>query len=73
MANQVMAEEAMDLNNWQSLSKFLAEHQNFKENTLRWAIRQKHKNGLAPHVRKFGKEVYLNVPGFTKWFHGVTQ
>ena len=34
---------------------------------LRWWLRERERNGLAPHVRKLGKQLYLHVPGFVRW------
>ena len=37
------------------------------ENQLRWILRDRHNNGLAPAVKKFGKHLILHVPTFVTW------
>jgi len=41
---------------------------------LRWALRDRRNNGLAPAVSKFGKRLYINRAKFFEWFvsqHGM--
>ena len=35
---------------------------------LRWALRFRDENGLAEHVTRLGRRLYIHVPGFTGWF-----
>lgn len=41
---------------------------NLKEQSLNWAMRQRHRNGLSGHTRKFGKHLYAHVQGFEAWW-----
>ena len=36
-------------------------------NRLRWIIRDRHNNGLAPAVKKLGKNLLVHVPTFVTW------
>jgi hypothetical protein len=54
---------------WYSISKFIINvNKQFTENQLRWALRYRDENGLAKHVRKFGKSLYISRSGFFEWF-----
>lgn len=35
---------------------------------LRWALRFRDENGLAEHVTRFGRRLYIHEPGFVRWF-----
>ncbi len=35
---------------------------------LRWALRFREENGLAEHVTRMGRRLYIHIPGFTVWF-----
>lgn len=37
------------------------------ENRLRWILRDRHNNGLAPAVKKLGKNLVVHVPTFVTW------
>lgn len=39
----------------------------FSKTQLRWALRYRSSNGLAEHTLKFGKRLYIHVPGFVTW------
>jgi len=36
-------------------------------NRLRWIIRDRQNNGLAPAVKKLGKNLLVHVPTFVSW------
>ena len=58
---------ARSLDEYQPLRTFLDQHPQFRENQLRWLLRFRDENGLAAHVMKIGRELYLHVPGFLRW------
>ena len=37
------------------------------ENRLRWILRDRQSNGLAPAVKKLGKHLVVHVPTFVAW------
>ncbi len=62
--------ENASLENFQPPEKVAEMYPQFPEARLRWWMRQRHSNGLADHVRKLGKQLYLHVPGFVQWVDG---
>lgn len=41
-----------------------------KHKTMGWWIKDRNKNGLAPHVRRIGRNYQISVSGFREWFSG---
>ncbi len=39
----------------------------FTPDSLRWYLRQSRNNGLEQHVRRLGKKLLINEPGFLRW------
>jgi len=42
----------------------------FTENAIRYHVRHRATNGLAPHVRHIGRKVVIHEPGFLDWLAG---
>ena len=63
------SDAAGGLADWATVEGFVERHEGlFTEAQLRWALRFRSENGLAAHVRRFGRKLYLNEPGFITWF-----
>lgn len=39
----------------------------FSEASIRWNIFNAKRNGLAPHIRRIGRKVLIDVAGFKAW------
>ncbi|MBN2887207.1 MAG: hypothetical protein JXM75_10930 [Chromatiaceae bacterium] len=40
---------------------------------LRHYVRESHKNGLAPYVRRLGRKILISESGFHEWLSGSRQ
>ncbi len=57
------------LGDWSTVEGLVDQHRDkFTECQLRWALRYRDENGLAEHVTRMGRRLYIHVPGFTRWF-----
>jgi len=57
------------LDDWATLEALVKRYSDkFTEHQVRWALRWRHENGLARHVTRMGRRLYIHVPGFTTWF-----
>ncbi len=57
------------LSDWTTIEGFVRDHPDkFTESQIRWALRFREENGLAEHVTRMGRRIYIHVPGFTEWF-----
>jgi hypothetical protein len=65
-------EAPQSLNDFQPPEAIAGQFPQFSESSIRWWLRERRNNGLAPHVRKIGKKVYLHVPGFMAWINSRT-
>lgn len=45
----------------------------FTENAIRYYVRHRQTNGLAPHVRYIGRKIVIHEPGFLAWLAGETD
>lgn len=63
MATQAQPFVSETLEDWLDLQTI---HQNYPytENQLRWIVHKRDVNGMDEYIRKVGKRVYFNVPGF---------
>ncbi|WP_123182517.1 hypothetical protein [Zhongshania marina] len=55
------------IKDWRTIEQFCAEFTNIPEPTLRWQLTQRHRNGLAPHVRMIGKQRFISISGYAGW------
>ena len=55
------------INDWQPVSRFCELCPEIPEKTIRWQLTQRHRNGLAPHVKVIGKQRYISVSGYAAW------
>lgn len=58
---------AHSLAEYQPVAAFLNENSQFSENQVSWLLRFRDENGLAMHVTKIGRSLYIHVPGFLRW------
>lgn len=42
----------------------------FSEAAIRQQIARAERNGLKPHVRRIGRRVLINLPGYFSWIEG---
>ncbi|HDY86478.1 hypothetical protein LCGC14_1300380 [marine sediment metagenome] len=56
-----------NLDDWQKLPVFLRQYPQFQMNQLRTLLLKREVNGLARHIKKIGKPLYINTPGFLSW------
>lgn len=47
-----------------------ADSQTLSAHALRHYVRNAHRNGLAPHVRRLGRKILVNERGFLAWLAG---
>lgn len=47
-----------------------AEHPTLTDHAIRHYIRNADHNGLEPHVRRIGRKILINEPGFMDWLSG---
>ena len=60
---------ATRLDDWSTVEGLVDQHPDkFTEPQLRWALRYRDENGLAEHVTRMGRRLYIHIPGFTDWF-----
>ena len=60
------------LEEWATIEKLVADSDGLiTESQVRWALRYRNENGLAEHVTRFGRRLYLHVPGFARWFKSL--
>lgn len=45
----------------------------FTQNAIRYYVRHRDKNGLAPHVRHLGRKILIHEPGFLDWLAGAAD
>lgn len=68
-----MSAETTPASNWRSIPALAerinagAEHPTFTTNSIRHYVRNADRNGLAPHIRRLGRKVLVNEPGFLDW------
>lgn len=55
------------INDWMKKSDFLKEYPQFTNQQMNWLLLNRETNGLAEHIRKIGKPIYIHVPGFVQW------
>lgn len=59
---------AKNLDEFSTIEQLAADNPNLiTENRLRWILRERHNNGLAPAVKKLGKNLLVHVPTFVTW------
>lgn len=59
---------AKSLDEFSTIEQLAANNPNLiTENRLRWILRERHNNGLAPAVKKLGKNLLVHVPTFVTW------
>ena len=57
------------LDDWSTVEGLVDRYSDkFTEPQLRWALRYRDENGLAEHVTRMGRRLYIHIPGFTDWF-----
>ena len=65
---QTTTTPAPALDDWKTLPEFIAmDPQKFSERTLRWYLRGRAENGLAPAVTRLGKRVLISKSRFESW------
>ena len=47
-----------------------AKHPTLTGHAIRHHVRNADQNGLAPHVRRLGRKILTNEPGFLNWLEG---
>lgn len=62
-----MSENKSSLTEFALPEQIAEQYPQFPEPRLRWWLRERKRNGLDQHVRKLGKQLYVHVPGFTRW------
>lgn len=70
MQNQQTTSSVIDYSNlsdWKTLDEVEQLYPHFKKTTLRWLLRNKHRNGLDQVVKKIGKFNYVHIPSFSIW------
>lgn len=55
------------LNDWMKTKDFIEAYPQFTHQQITWLLLHRKTNGLAEHVRKIGKPIYIHVPGFLQW------
>lgn len=55
------------LDDWQKLSDFLKQNQQFTESQMRWLLLKREFNSLDKCTRKIGKCIYISTSGFNRW------
>ncbi len=61
--------DATRLEDWATPETLVDQHPDkFTLPQLRWALRFRSENGLAEHVTRMGRRLYIHIPGFTRWF-----
>lgn len=58
-----------NLDEWVLKNDLPKHHKQFTQGQIDWSIRNRETNGLKMAVRKFGKQLYINIPLFNKWLH----
>jgi len=61
------------LDDWQKLSVFLKKYKNFSHSQMRWLLLHREENNLNQYIRKIGKPIYINVPGFLIWIENYSE
>ncbi len=57
------------LEDWATPEALVDQHPDkFTLPQLRWALRFRDENGLAEHITRMGRRLYIHIPGFTRWF-----
>lgn len=55
------------LRDWVKVEALIEQYSQFTLPQLRWLLLHRKSNGLSQYVRKIGKPLYINVPGFLQW------
>jgi len=67
--NQYHSQQTANILDWQSVESFLKLFPNIPEKTIRWQLSNRHANGLAPHIQKIGKQLYISISGYSSWLN----
>ena len=64
-----MNEPLTGFENYETIDSLVKKYPHlFAVNTLRWQLRDRATNGLDKHVTRFGRKLYIFMPGFLEWF-----
>lgn len=55
------------LRDWVKVEVLIEQYPQFTLPQMRWLLLHRKSNGLFQYVRKIGKPLYINVPGFLQW------
>lgn len=61
------------INDYQPVPEFCERFPHIPKKTILWQLTQRHKNGLAPHVRLIGKQRYISISGYAEWLANGAQ
>jgi len=61
------------LHHWVKITDFLLEYPSYSPSQIKWLLLHRKTNGLSAHVRRIGKPLYLNVPGFLDWIENRAE
>jgi len=66
--NNITLSPAKNLSEFSTIEQLAADNPDLiTANRLRWILRDRHNNGLAPAVKKLGKNLLVHVPTFVTW------
>ena len=62
------------MNGWQTLDETIAaSNGKLRTNTLRYLIRERHRNGFDTCLRKLGQCWFINTERFSEWMESRTE